>query len=254
MFSASISRTLAAPSENASARARMSAARRTRSGAFSAFESSTPAMARRDGGITMAHATTGPARGPRPTSSTPAINRAPARRSSRSMELQRGIELLIQATELHRGIAIRLPVSGFRLFCLRRAGHGNDDAHFLLLDARRLARDIAQVEQLRAPHAAATHHGDLREHRRVDGEDALHADAGGDLAHREALGNARPAPRDAHALERLETLFVTLLDAHVDAQRVAGADGRNGLHPFLLGLDERVHDGGSKGLWLSHAS
>ena len=47
------------------------------------------AMARWSGGMTTAQATTGPARGPRPTSSTPAISGPPAARSSRSIALQR---------------------------------------------------------------------------------------------------------------------------------------------------------------------
>ena len=39
--------------------------------------------------MTMAHATTGPAREPRPTSSTPAMSAPPVLRSSRSIVVQR---------------------------------------------------------------------------------------------------------------------------------------------------------------------
>ena len=47
------------------------------------------AEARAPGGMMMAHATTGPAKGPRPTSSTPAMYRTPVARRSRSIALQR---------------------------------------------------------------------------------------------------------------------------------------------------------------------
>src|ERR1035437_1994169 len=144
-----------------------------------------------------------------------------------------------------RGIRRR---SAAELLLLGRARHRDDDAHFPFLDARGLAGHVAEIEQLRPTHAAAAHDGDLGEHRRVHREDALDAHTVRDLADRERLGDAGAATRDAHALEGLQALLLTFLDAYVDAQRVAGAEGGNGLHPFLLGLDERVHmarlDGG----------
>src|ERR1019366_5602191 len=255
MFSAAISRTLAAPSEIEIAWVRMRVARVSRSFAFSAFESSPPAIARRSGGMTMAHATTGPARGPRPTSSTPAISRAPSLRSSLSIELQRGMVSGADAgcrmrnTWPLRGRGIRRR-SAAELLGLGRARHRNDDAHFPFLDARGLAGHVAKIEQLRPTHAAAAHDGDLGEHRRVHREDALDAHTVRDLADRERLGDAGAATRDAHALEGLQTLLLTFLDAHVDAQRVAGAEGGNGLHPFLLGLDKRMHFGAARRSWV----
>src|SRR5690606_27019436 len=47
---------------------------------------------------------------------------------------------------------------------------------------------------------------------------------------------------DADTLERLDALLLTLADAHVHADRVAGAEGRDVIPEVLvLSLDERVH-------------
>src|ERR1044071_8560530 len=154
MCTRSISRTDAAATLTLSARSRIFTARRFRASAVSCFESSTPAIARTSGGMTTAHATTGPARGPRPTSSTPAISGPCCARRSRSIVLQR-----IRAAPAQL------------LFGRSRGRHG--DADLLLLDARRLAGELAKVVQLRPTHAAATQDGDVRDHRTVHREDAL---------------------------------------------------------------------------------
>src|SRR5439155_15268990 len=107
------------------------------------------------------------------------------------------------------------------------AGLWHHDAHLLLLDARGLARDVADEIELGAADAAAAQHVDLGEHRAVHREDALDANAVGDLANRERLADPTAAARDAHALERLNALLLTFLDAHVHTQRIAGAEGRN---------------------------
>src|ERR1700716_200755 len=54
---------------------------------------------------------------------------------------------------------------------LRRGARLRDlDLH--LLDARRLARQMAEVIELGATHAATTHDADVGEHGAVEGEDA----------------------------------------------------------------------------------
>ena len=78
----------------------------------------------------------------------------------------------------------------------------------------------------------------------MHGKDALHADAVGDLAHREGLADPCAAPRNADAFERLEPLLVAFLHAYVHAQRVARPERGDGLEPLFLGFDEGVHDGG----------
>src|SRR5688500_7207060 len=148
MLKRSISRTDAAPIPMPMALARILPTTSSRCLAESCFESLMPAIARLSGGITTAQATTGPARGPRPTSSTPAINGPCWLRRSRSIVLQR----------MRRG-AVGLLFRGTR----SRYQH----AHLLLLDARRLAGELAQVVQLCATNASAAHHGDVADHRAV---------------------------------------------------------------------------------------
>src|SRR5438105_15306031 len=102
-------------------------------------------MARSSGGMMTAQATTGPANGPRHTSSTPAMHGPSGRRSSRSMPLHRDRCRVPRATALLGGGA-----------CFR-----NDHAHLLLLDARGFAGEMTQVVEFRAAHAAAAQHFDL---------------------------------------------------------------------------------------------
>src|SRR5690348_9920290 len=91
----------------------------------------------------------------------------------------------------------------------------------LLRDAGGLSLQVAQVVQLRAPHAAAPHDLDALHGRRLVGEDALDADAARDLADGEGGAGAAAPPTDAHALERLDALLVTLADAVEHAERIA---------------------------------
>src|SRR5437868_4496678 len=231
MLSRSISRTEAAPTPIASARARIFAASRARASAESCLESSTPRMTRSSGGMMTAHATTGPARGPRPTSSMPAMRGPTDRRRSRSIVLQR--------SRRGDGVSVRSRASGSsardtaapRLLrwsaCLRHS-----DAHFLFLDARGLAGEMAQVIQLGATDATATNDLNLGEHRAVHREDALDADTVGDLSHRERFAHSTAAARDANALEGLDALLLTLLHADVDAQRITSAERRNRAEPL----------------------
>src|SRR6185503_10997568 len=210
MLKRSISRTEAAPIPTPSAFARIFTAMVSRFLAVSFFESLMPRMARASGGMTTAHATTGPARGPRPTSSTPASSGPRETRSSCSSALQRRGTARGEWCGLLRG---------------GRAGLRHGHLGLPLLDARRLAGEMAQVVELRAPHAAAAHDLDVGQHRAVEREDALDADAVGDLADREGRAHAGSTLGDAHALERLNALLLTLLHADVHAQRVTGTEG-----------------------------
>src|SRR6185437_14307566 len=207
MFTRSISRTEAAPTPMLTARWRILVASRSRSAPLSCLESSTPGMARWSGGMTTAHATTGPASGPRPTSSTPAMKGPTMPRSSRSIGF-------------HRSRAMA-PSPPCRLLGGGRSRFGH--AHFLFADAGRLAGEIAEVIELRAAHAAAAHNYDLGKHRAVHREDALDADTVRNLADGEGLAHPGAATGDADALEGLDALLLTFTDADVHPQGVAGA-------------------------------
>src|SRR5215204_2636046 len=74
----------------------------------------------------------------------------------------------------------------------------------LFLDARRAAAQLAQVVQAGAAHLAVTHHLNLVDARRVALERTLHADAAGDLAHRERRRRAGVADADYVAFEDLD--------------------------------------------------
>src|SRR6185437_4183207 len=217
MLSRSISRALAAPRPRLTARSMICVTSRSRASGVSILESSTPRRARVSGGMTMAHATTGPAREPRPTSSTPAMSAPPLRRSSRSIVVQRA----------------RCTIRVFARCELR----GLADLNLALLDPRRLAGGIAQIVELRATHAATANHVHVAEHGAVERKYALDAYTVRDFANRERFAHAASALGNAHALECLKPLLFTFLDAHVHAQRIASTEGRNvGTEIFLLGL------------------
>src|SRR5262249_12577612 len=136
-------------------------------------------------------ATTGPASGPRPTSSTPAINGPTVRRSSRSIGVHRSRPMGPAGSLLgRRGARLR-----------------DGDARLLLANTRRLAGEIAEVVELGATDAPAAQDDDLGEHRAMHGEDALDADTVRDLADGERLADPGAAAGDADALERLDALL-----------------------------------------------
>src|SRR6478672_7868879 len=116
------------------------------------------------------------------------------------------------------------------------------DLDLALLDPRGLARGGAQIVELRAAHASTANDVQIADHRAVNREDALDADAVGDLANGERLAHAAAAPCDAHAFERLEPLLFPFLHSHVHAEGVTRAKGRNvRAEIFLLGFDEYMH-------------
>src|SRR5678816_2861428 len=187
MLNRSISRTDAAPSAHASARSWILPTSLCRSCAVRALESSTPRIARMSGGMMTAHATTGPAMGPRPPSSTP------ARRGPRSA--RRSLSMCVQRFSRYgaRPFAVGLfepssatPLQPVEPLCL---GARNLHARLALLDARCLSGEMAQVIQLCAAYAATTDNRDTGDHRAVHGENALDADSARDLPDRERLAD-----------------------------------------------------------------
>jgi hypothetical protein len=141
-----------------------------------------------------AAATTGPARGPRPASSTPTSSSSSAQ-ASRSR------------------------------FSEGRTAIGS--ALALFPDPGRLAAQRPEVVELGATHPAAAHHLDGRDGRTVQGEEPLDADTGGDLPHGEHLADPTAPPGDYQTLERLEPLLVALANADHDADGVTGVECRN---------------------------
>src|SRR5439155_6338206 len=159
----------------------------------------------RSGWSTTAAATTGPARQPRPTSSTPATYMKPARRSGFSSVRMAGTRVTVY-------------VPGLRCqFCVLRFSFRPP----ALFHPRRLALEVAQIIQLSAPHLRRPHHLDLLDRRRVERENPLDALAERHFAHRK--GPARPAAMhpDDDALEDLDALLVAFAHFHVHADGVA---------------------------------
>src|SRR6266550_772823 len=266
MLMRSISRTDAAPRANATARSRILAASRTRCSCVNRLESSTPAIARFSGGIITAQATTGPAIGPLPTSSTPARRGPFSRRNSRSMVVQRAHRNLrrflfgvgLEGSGVDWGTpgstsscmvlyarcaskTLRLDASLGRGFGYRlRAGHG--DLCFPLPDAGGLSSQVAQIIELGATHASAADDRDVCDHRTVHREDPLDTDAVGDLPDGEGRADPAAALGNADALKSLQPFLVTLAHANIDAERVSRAERRDVVaKPLFLGVDEGMH-------------
>src|SRR4051812_47934674 len=158
--------------------------RRSRSGAGTVFESHTPGMWR-SGCRTTAAATTGPARQPRPTSSTPATCTNPTRRSAFS-------SVRIAGTRVIRS-ALRL-----------------DD----VLHARGLAFQVAQVIELGPADLGRARHLDLVNRRRMQRKDPLDALAERHFPHGERRPRAAAVHADDHTLEDLDALFVAFAHFH----------------------------------------
>src|SRR5690606_26772027 len=111
-----------------------------------------------------------------------------------------------------------------------------------LLHPRGFPAEVPQIVQLRPTHASLANELDRLDGRRMQREDALHAHSARDLPHGEGLVDATVLAPDDHALEGLDTLLLAFTHAHVDADRVAGAEvGNVLLQEFPLSLDERMH-------------
>src|SRR5713101_2906217 len=128
----------------------------------------------------------------------------------------------------------------------RRLAGGRHLDEALLLQTRRLAREIPQVVELRAPHGGPLHHLDLVDPRGVQRERPLHAHPVGDAPHGERGADSVAALADHHALEDLDPLLLALdhLDRYAD--RVAGRDAR----PVLLQLPRFDDANGLHDSWL----
>src|SRR5678815_1841227 len=101
---------------------------------------------------------------------------------------------------------------------------------------------MTEVVELRATHAATTDDDNRRDHRAVAREDALYANAAGNLADREGLADSAATTSEANTFECLETLLVTFFNANVDANSVAGAEWwQVSAEPLFLGFDKWMH-------------
>src|SRR5215510_10930643 len=140
---------------------------------------------------TTAAATTGPARQPRPTSSTPATCTNPTRRKAFS-------SVRIAGTRVIGGPSC--------LLCFR-----------VVLHPRGLALQVAQVVELRAADARRTHHFHLLNRRRVQREDPFDPLPERHLAHREGRAGAAAMQSDDDAFEHLNAFLVALADLDVHA-------------------------------------
>src|SRR2546429_2096197 len=113
----------------------------------------------------------------------------------------------------------------------------------LLANARLLADLPAQVVELRAVDVADRGHLDALDLRGVQGKRPLHADAEGLLAHREGLARAGSLAADHDALEDLRPATLPLDHLEVDADGVAGLEGRQIVTQLtpLECLDQAIH-------------
>src|SRR5207253_4594080 len=91
----------------------------------------------------------------------------------------------------------------------------------LFLDLGSLAGAVPQVVELGPTDVAPGHGLDAGDDRRVDGKRPLHTDAEADLADGEGLPGAAPLAADDRTLEDLDSLAISLDDAHVHLQGVA---------------------------------
>src|ERR1700722_17782888 len=113
---------------------------------------------------------------------------------------------------------------GLRTQMRRGCGPCSSD---LFLNARRFARQVAQVIQLRAAHTAAPLDCDLGDARAVDRESALDALAVRNLAHRERGVEAAVAARYDHALVGLHALAIAFDHLDLHHHRIAGFERRH---------------------------
>src|SRR3954466_11928364 len=187
--------------------------RRTRSASRALTEagrillSRSPRRALQPIGNTTAAATTGPARGPRPASSTP------TRRGSSAQHAR-------PRTPVGRGALPPRPGTG--------VGRGAmPSALALLPDSGGLAAQRAQVIQLRAAHPSPANQLDRGDRGAVDREEALDSPTRRDLADRKGLADAATPFGDDQPLERLKALLVTLADANHDPNGVSRIECRN---------------------------
>src|SRR5262245_41656496 len=223
MLIRSISAGSASATAHVTACATIRSYKRSRSGACTAFESHTPGMCLPGCRMTAA-ATTGPARQPRPTSSTPATCTNPTRRSAFSSVRMAGTRVIAGQV----GRVSRVGLVGRK--------HGGSDlpgppdlsdppdrsSRFGgVFHPRGLALQVAQVVQLRPADFGRSRDFHLLDRRRVERKDALDALSERHLAHRERRARAAAVQADYDAFENLNALLVALAHFHVHANGVA---------------------------------
>src|ERR1700676_510144 len=93
-------------------------------------------------------------------------------------------------------------------------------------DTGGFAREFAQVVELRAAHFAPAQHLDLFDSRRMEREDALNADAIGDLTHGKVRAITAAANLDDEAFEGLDALLFALDDADLEPDGITNAKRR----------------------------
>src|SRR5438477_5251017 len=113
----------------------------------------------------------------------------------------------------------------------------------LLVDARGLAGQIAQVVELGAPYRTAPLHADFADRGTVGLEHALHALAVRDLAHRERRIQTAILLGDHHTFVGLNALAITLHDLDLHDHGIAGIEIREfALRALAVQfLDDLVH-------------
>src|SRR5690242_579885 len=168
----------AAATAQAIARSRILAASTSLRSGSSCLLSFSPRIATSGERIT-APATTAPNSDPRPTSSTPAINRYPRARNSCSRA----------AWHFQRGFFAARDISGPSAAL---------DAFF---QAGGLALELAQIVQLRAAHFAGAYEIDVIDQSRIEWENSFHTLSEADLADRYGLSHARVLAGDHGSFE-----------------------------------------------------
>src|SRR6266487_761192 len=104
-----------------------------------------------------------------------------------------------------------------------------------LANASRSPPFAAQIVELRPAHPSLPDHVDLVDHRRVQGEDALHPRPIGDLADGEGFPVRTAFTGDHHPFEHLNAFLLPLDDADMDAYRISSPENRDvRLTAFLL--------------------
>src|SRR5829696_9102456 len=174
MLYRSISWAEAAPIPKAMTRVRFRSASRTRLPGGRTLLSLRPRTQEQPAGKTTAAATTGPARGPRPASSTPTRSCSSAQTARSRVSVGRSIE----------------------------------SALALLPDSGRLAAQRAEIIQLGATNPSPANQFDRGNRGTVHREEALDPHPGGDLPNREGLADPPTPLGNHHALECLKPLLV----------------------------------------------
>src|SRR5437016_7704660 len=169
-----------------------------------------------------APATTGPAQGPRPASSTPATVAYPRPNACRS-KTQRS----------------RSAFGGFGRFfgCFSVGGDAAGNGLTLLSDAGTLPNFPSEVIQFGSAHLAVPDQVDPVDARRVQQEAALNPDAVRDAANAEALLGGAPPATDHDAFEDLDPLAGALDHLGMHLHRVTRSQGRD-IGPVSLGLQQ----------------